>query len=163
MAERDIRVTIPWGKVNATIRELNKLAPEVNVRMTSLAHEALQRLKQETPRSSGAGRHIADMWKAEYKKVGAVIREVIIRNDPTNELVLMCLEKGTRPHRIPRVGNKLLHFKVDGSEIFAQNVMHPGSRAFRFIELTRETLRTRVAALMKTVLASYAKRVARAK
>jgi len=160
---KDIQLIIPWKKVNATIREMNKLKQDVNVGVTSLTHEALARLKQDTPRGTGTGTHIADQWRSEFKTVGGLIREVRLMNEPQNELVLMCLEKGTKPHRIPTSGNKILHFMVGGSEVWAQNVMHKGSRAFEMVALTRQVMANRINALMTTVINRYAKKVTRAK
>jgi len=88
-----------------------------------------------------------------------VIREVIIRNDPTNDLVLMCLEKGTRPHRIPTTGNKILHFEIGGEEVFAQNVYHKGSKAFGMVDITRQALQARIGDTMRQVLEKFAQRV----
>ena len=156
------KLIVPWGKVNAKIKQLELLAPDINRQTRSLTQEALLRLKETTPRSSKSGVHIADQWTADFITLKGFIREVRIHNTPENSLVLMCLEKGTRPHRIPSSGNTVLKFQAGGADIFSANVQHKGSRAFEMVELTRLTLAARISQAMGKAVKNYTKKVERA-
>ena len=158
MAKPQLRLIVPWAKVKRIIKNVNRLAPELNIEVRGIALDGLRRLKEETPRSAGQGVHIADAWRVTFKTVGGLIREARLKNDPRNDLVLMCLETGTKPHRIPTSGNKILHFKVGGTEVWAQNVMHKGSKAFKMVETTRRAMEIRVSVALRTALQRYSSR-----
>lgn len=46
------------------------------------------------------------------------------------------LEYGSSAHEIVPVTAKALHFFIDGKEVFAKRVMHPGTRAYAFMRGT---------------------------
>lgn len=47
------------------------------------------------------------------------------------------VERGTRPHIIRPKTAQVLHFFVDGEEVFTREVHHPGTRANPFVARTR--------------------------
>lgn len=46
------------------------------------------------------------------------------------------LEYGARAHLIQAVNAKALHFSINGKEVFAKSVRHPGNRAYAFMRGT---------------------------
>lgn len=43
------------------------------------------------------------------------------------------VEQGTRPHPIVARGARVLHFVVDGKDVFTPQVRHPGSKPYPFL------------------------------
>jgi HK97 gp10 family phage protein len=48
------------------------------------------------------------------------------------------VEFGTRPHKIKAAPGKMLHFKVNGRDVFAKEVNHPGTPAQPFLHPAHE-------------------------
>ena len=46
----------------------------------------------------------------------------------------MSIEKSAKPHVIVPVNGLALHFELDGDDVFATSVQHPGNPAFPFLE-----------------------------
>jgi hypothetical protein len=54
------------------------------------------------------------------------------------------LEYGSRAHIIQAINAKALHFQIGGKEIFAKQVMHPGTRAYAFMRGTLDEQATSI-------------------
>lgn len=118
--------------------------------MESIAEQAVERLKERTPRSEEAGDHIADGWVSrEADAPGPGRFEVEIVNIEPRALapipvkgggetnLLTILEYGSKPHEIEPVNAQALHFTTGGgAEIFAAHVEHPGTQPYAMIATT---------------------------
>lgn len=91
--------------------------------MEGVAVDLTAALKRDCPVDTGLSRAAIHY---EVKKAGRRI-EIVMPG------VLLYVEFGTPPHIIRAKNAKALHFKVDGEDVFAKTVHHPGTRPNPFI------------------------------
>jgi len=142
-----------WDKLSAKFNTF-QFGRHMNVQMKELTAIAIYNLQRLTPRkvwdpleaARGGGQHLADEWTYSIEGTNPIyiqIYNAVIAKWP----VIKYLEFGTRPHAIPLVPKppgKWLRFMWLGQEIFAKQVHHPGSRAYRMVSITRTDLINRI-------------------
>lgn len=143
------------GALSGRLRGLAKVASDGLIDgMESIAAQAVERLKERTPRSpdddEGPTDHIADGWTVrapDTTRPGMFELEVVNVNPRANEPIaikgggettlLTILEHGSKPHEIVPVNAQALHFvSRAGGEIFATHVEHPGTEPYAMVALT---------------------------
>lgn len=67
----------------------------------------------------------------------------------TNVEYAAYIEFGTRPHEITPNDNQALHFYVNGMEVFATHVEHPGTRPYPYMRPGAEAAARRAEGLAK--------------
>lgn len=128
---------------NTYRRRLNNLhqraIPWFKSRFKDVAKKALQTVTEATPETSSGRTEIKDLW--DLKQTSTTTRETfIIENLYPDKKVLMYFEKGTPHHVIEPTRKKFLHFFIDSSEVFTKIVFHPGTPAYKMVELTKKEL-----------------------
>ena len=135
---------------NATAKALGAEIPSFTVK--TLTEAVLEEVKVATP---GSGR-VRELWKVfkPTPKIGVVLNELSATEE--GRILLEVLEGGSKPHRIrPIPPTKALHFFLKGGqEIFAKEVFHPGTRAYRMIERGEQRMMT----LLEQVLEAAAEK-----
>jgi len=97
----------------------------------SVMHEAV--LATPPPRSA-ASKDLRTLWEIVEEHPTDAITQFTIQNTYKPEQVLLYFEYGTKAHSIFPVRAKVLHFFINGEEIFAKNVRHPGTPAWKMFE-----------------------------
>lgn len=93
-------------------------------RAVSLARQiGLQALRREAPKRTG--RYAAGIIAKQ--RTSAATRSIRLEFYGPHPLSLWIIH-GTRPHRIVPVRARALHFTVNGEEVFARWVSHPGTK-----------------------------------
>lgn len=71
-------------------------------------------------------------WSSEFQSTVKALRNPVrLRiESPYAEY----LENGTQPHDITPKNASVLHFVVNGNDVFARKVHHPGTKALKFVE-----------------------------
>lgn len=116
----------PAGTVG---QHFHQVAANVTRAAKSEANSKLQR---------GAGsQHYADSFRSTVERgpKGLRFRVENTRRTADGYDVAAGIEKGTRPHIIrPRKAGGVLVFQVRGETVFAREVHHPGTKAYRIME-----------------------------
>ena len=73
----------------------------------------------------------------------------------TDNPVAAWMEYGTRPHVIRPVRARVLHFVIDGQEIWAMEVNHPGTAPRPFMKPAADRARSSIAATLLPTLQHY--------
>jgi hypothetical protein len=113
-----------------------RVIPYVRRTFAILAEEAKTRLQVYTPQTSPGRTNIAALWEVDRTTTEAQDL-FVLRNTYRKPEVILFFEEGTRPHIIRPRRAKALRFFIDGDEIHARNVWHPGTREHRMIWRTR--------------------------
>lgn len=151
---------------------LQSLARQLGVALqrgvANIGQAAAQRAAELTPRSPGAGPHVADGWEAQVRAVGADVVVRVVNADPrfTEPLELAdgsrpgytlgdILEYGSRPHEIAPVNAKVLTFlsRLTGRTVRAVKVRHPGTRPYSMLAITRTQAAADLARLAGAIVA----------
>lgn len=145
--ERDLRARA--AALQALARDLGTTLQRGVV---SIGQAAARRAAELTPRSPGAGPHVADGWEAQVRADGADVVVRVHNADPrfTEPLELAdgsrpgytlgdILEYGSAPHEIAPVNARTLVFlsRLTGRVVRARRVLHPGTRPYGMLAITR--------------------------
>lgn len=119
-------------KIEKVIYDLNKdLQNKVVNIVNEVLEEALQELKDTAPVDTGYYKESMKIKEAVKRGniiKGKVYNDNIVATTSGKEYVLgELLEHGTAPHMIYPVNSPRLHFQINGKEIYAKKVSHPGT------------------------------------
>lgn len=133
--------------------DYSELSPELdkirhnryyNVAIQEMAGFGITQLKALTP---GSGK-MRDSWKIEYERdVEGKIRKAVLYSDYEPSEVVGWMEDGTKPHQImPKTPEDWLVFywEVLGRVVFAKKVDHPGTKAYKMVEVTHMLLNANI-------------------
>jgi hypothetical protein len=128
---------------------LGRFAHDADSGLQERQDHLLERIAQQTrsalsgaaPRGPGSGPHLADLFvvsQVQREGSGAQVsvsntKEVTSKSGRVWSL-LDLISGGTAPH--PIVGNPILAFSVDGAQVFARSVQHPGTPPNPFVQET---------------------------
>lgn len=122
-------VEIDDGRLVLAFRQLTNQIPEAPTRWLNEGAEIVKALAQEeAPFRTGSLRE-----SIAVRQTAPLERQIIAEADHAVFVV-----KGTRPHRILPKRAKALHFFVDGGEVFATRVEHPGTQSNPFMERAKQ-------------------------
>lgn len=113
---------------NGTVgQHFQRVAAAVTREAQGLARTKLQR--------GDGGQHYADSFRSAVERGPRGLR-IRIWNDRRSDGydVAAGIERGTRPHVIRPRKARVLVFQVNGRTVFAREVHHPGTRAYRIME-----------------------------
>jgi len=159
--ERDLR-----AKAAALQSVARDLGVALQRGIVGIGQASARRAAELTPRSPGAGPHVADGWEAEVTVDGADVSVRVHNADPrfTEPLELAdgsrpgytlgdILEYGSRPHEIAPVKAKTLVFlsRLTGRVTRSKRVVHPGTRPYSMLALTKVAAAKDGAALMNAL------------
>jgi hypothetical protein len=99
------------------------------------------------------------------RKTGATRKSIHVRTRGTTmeffslSAVYTFLDKGTKPHRIPKNGKTLMAFDIGDRTVFTRKVWHPGTKALkitaRSLKLIKPLSTNKMRALSKQVANSF--------
>lgn len=118
------------------LEQLISDAKKVGGEMPSLLHKAMVNsttLVQNKAREIQPGsfkNRTGTLRRSIQRRVESAARGVIFVGEKYGQYV----EFGTRPHVILPKRGKVLRMKINGSDVFARRVNHPGSKAYPFME-----------------------------
>ncbi|MEM2760499.1 MAG: hypothetical protein QXU32_06635 [Nitrososphaerales archaeon] len=98
--------------------------------VNEIADHAFVTLLSNTPLKSG-------LLRSSYQKLVSGLSARI----SSVASYVMAVESGSRPHVIATKNARALHFIINGRDVFAKRVQHPGSRGRFFIARTAETVK----------------------
>lgn len=132
------------------------LIPYMAISLERFAEMARDMLRKDTPRASKGDAHIADLWVFQ-KDMQAAITTYEVFNLSENQDLLKWLEEGTVAHFIfPKKPGGVLRFidEATGEDIYAKYVVHPGTKAYRMVENTRQAIQSRIDEYIQTTLST---------
>lgn len=118
--------------VKKNVPQMDKQTEEaLTSSVKEITDRALASLQARTPIKTGR-------LRSAYHKIVLGLTGQIL--NPTSYFWMV--EKGTRPHSIVAKDARALHFSIDGQEVFAKSVQHPGTRGAFMIRDTVEEIRS---------------------
>lgn len=116
---------------------INELIPYAEVTAEQIAKKGVDIVSELTPRSAKGTKHMADMWQYTKSRKARVL-EFVIDNMYPNQDIVLYVEEGTKPHKIPIGRRGFLAWEGAGGEwIYTKRaVMHPGTRPYLMLKTT---------------------------
>jgi hypothetical protein len=148
-----IKVDVAFPGLDALRGAFAEFGDQVDTALTSLSEKALKILKEGTPVGEKSQVHLADTFDLVMQRdANGWIRAVDFISTTDTPDLIWYLEFGTRPHPIFPVNGKFLAFELGGKTIFTRQVMHPGTRAYGFIDATSAYLESEIRELQAGIL-----------
>jgi hypothetical protein len=131
-------ITVDYADVLFSLQRVqDEFVPFVKRFAKEIAETALETVGRLTPETASGRTKIKEMWMMSNTRAGTVERYIIANTYAKPEVVIW-MEGGTKPHQIwPKYLWGMLHFVIDGKDIFCKHVHHPGTKAYRMVERTK--------------------------
>lgn len=123
-----MRIDFNFGNLNSEIQRLERLTENkiqgIKQTVVESAAAILSEAIANAPVDEGNLKNSGDMRISD----DGLKAEVVFTAD-----YAQTVEFGSRPHKIRAKNGKFLHFKVNGKDVFAKEVNHPGTPAQPFL------------------------------